>query len=662
MIQIYSPNNTDFDKNGDMTLLPSSATVHAILNGSWSAALEHPIDQGGRWKLIQIGAVIKMPSFLGKDQLFRIKDVKKADSGISAEMEPIFYDAMDDCFLVDVRPTNDNGQQALDLMTGPNNKYMGQSNITTTSTAYYQYKNLMEAINGNDDNSFIKRWGGEILFDDYTVIINDKVGGDYGVEIRYGKNLPVDGIKEEVDTRDVVTRIYPKAYNGYEMSSHGYVDSPLINSYPTVKSRTITFSDVKMRADAQENDEDNGVIICDTQAELDTALTQRCNEQYSSGIDKPKVTISANMVLLKNTEQYKDYQVLEDVSLGDTIHCVDSHLVIETTARAIELDYDAVRKKVSAVKLGDYQFNYFNNVSSSVNRIDSAIRPDGTVVAEQIAGFINGAMAGLRAQYNAAKKQDVMSVLFENLDTGSPLYGALGIGTQGIMISKTRTSDGRDWDWTTAINASGIMAEIIVAGILADKTGTNWWNLDTGEFHAENGFISGTIQALSGIIGGWNIGQQAIYKDITASDGIIYRVYFQPPLQESTAETWILSCQRSTDGGQTFYGNFVLYANGEARFGSIDTLGYYLQVKDDGIHVFDESGYRGGFQITDNKMFYIRGDTLTVDSVYGSSVQSEEIRGDTIIAENGWSGTFAISSTVGVEVQNGIVTAIKSLN
>ena len=662
MIQIYKPNNTDFDKNGDMTLLPSAASVHAVLNGSWTASIEHQIDQEGRWKFIEKEAVIKMPSFLGKDQLFRIKDTQKQDSGISAEMEPIFYDSMNDCFLADVRPTDKNGQQALDIMTAPNNKYSGQSNITTISTAYYQYKNLMEAINGDDENSFVSRWGGEILFDDFTVIINDKVGGDYGVEIRYGKNLPVDGIKEEVDTRDVVTRIYPKAYNGYEMSNHGYVDSPLINSYPTVKARTITFSDVKMRADAQENDEDNGVIICDTQAELDTALTQRCNEQYSSGIDKPKVTISANMVLLKNTEQYKDYQVLEDVSLGDTIHCIDSHLVIETTARAIELDYDAVRKKVSAVKLGDYQFNYFNNVSSSVNRIDSAIRPDGTVVAEQIAGFINGAMAGLRAQYDAAKKQNVMSVLFENLDTESPLYGALGIGTQGIMISKTRTSDGRDWDWTTAINASGIMAGIIVAGILADKTGTNWWNLDTGEFHAENGYISGTIQALSGIIGGWNIGQQAIYKDITASDGIIYRVYFQPPLQESTAETWILSCQRSTDGGQTFYGNFVLYANGEARFGSIDTLGYYLQVKDDGIHVFDESGYRGGFQITDNKIFYIRGDTLTVDSVYGSSVQSEEIRGDTIIAENGWSGTFAISSTVGVEVQNGIVTAIKSLN
>ena len=30
-------------------------------------------------------------------------------------------------------------------------------------------------INGEDENSFINRWGGEILFDNYTITINDHV-------------------------------------------------------------------------------------------------------------------------------------------------------------------------------------------------------------------------------------------------------------------------------------------------------------------------------------------------------------------------------------------------------------------------------------------------------------------------------------------------------
>ena len=96
--------------------------------------------------------------------------------------------------------------------------------------------------------------GGEILFDNFEVVVNDRAGGDYGVELRYGKNIPRDGLTEEVDTRDIVTRIYPKAYNGHTMKDHGYVDSPLIGNYPTVKTAAITFDDVKMAEDAMEDD------------------------------------------------------------------------------------------------------------------------------------------------------------------------------------------------------------------------------------------------------------------------------------------------------------------------------------------------------------------------------------------------------------------------
>lgn len=527
MIQIYGPDNDNFSQNGDMTLFPESATIHAVLNGSWEAELSHPVDAEGRWKHIETGAVVKMPCFYGGDQLFRVKDVQKEDTGITASMEPVFYDSMDDCFLVDVRPTNKNGQQALDIMTAPNRKYSGSSDITTGNTAYYQFKNLMEAINGDDENSFINRWGGEILFDNYKVIINERVGGDYGVELRYGKNVPQNGLTEETDIRDVVTRIYPKAYNGYTMTGNGFVDSPLINNYPTIKIRTITFEDVKMRADAQDEDEENGVLICDTQEELDAALEQKCQAEFSSGLDKPVVNISADMVLLKDTEQYKDYAVLDDASLGDTIRCVHAVLGIATEARVIELEYDSVRKKVSSVKLGDFEYNYFNNVSSSVNRINQAIRPDGTVIAEQIAGFIDGLKAQLTIQSTVSKKVDGIAFRVEDLDPDSPSYGCMIWGTQGIQVSKKRTADGKDWDWTTAMTASGLMAGIIIAGILADKTGANFWNLDTGEIHMTGTFRSentnswGTeyIQILDAILSGGLNGVQHGLLDLAAQYG-----------------------------------------------------------------------------------------------------------------------------------------------
>lgn len=493
MIQVYEASNTDFNSNGDMTLTPSKAEIHAILNGAWTASLSHPIDKDGRWKFIEENAAVKMPSFLEDDQLFRIKKRTVSDSGVEAELEPIFYDSIGDCFLVDVRPTNDNGQQALDMMTAVNSKYSGRSNITKISTAYYEFKNLMEAINGEDDNAFVKRWGGEILFDNFEVIVDEQVGADHGVELRYGKNLPTDGLTEDVDMTEVVTRIYPKAYNGYTMTGNGYVDSDLIDNYPTVLAKTITFDDVKMSEDAQEDDEENGVIVCQNQTELDAALTQRCNEQYAAGLDKPKVTLTADMVLLQNAEQYKDFQVLERVSLGDTIHCYHKKLGITTEARAIELTYDAILKKTSDVVLGDFEYNYFNNVSSSINRIDGAIRPNGSVVAEKVQGFIDGAFAQLRLQNTIAKKQNVRAILFEDLDEASPTFGAMALGTQGLQISRERTADGSDWEWTTALTSDGLIANIVVAGILSDKLGENSWNLDTGDFTIKKGSINITV-------------------------------------------------------------------------------------------------------------------------------------------------------------------------
>lgn len=482
MIQLYNPGNTDYTQNGDITLIPTMANIHVILNGAWSAELSHPIDDEGRWKYIQEEAVIKMPSFLPDDQLFRIKKATKSDSGVVAEMEPIFYDSMGDCWLDDIRPTGDSGQAALNLMLSPNSKYSGSSNISKASTAYYQNVNFMEALNGDIQQSFINRWGGEILFNNYTVIVNTEAGGDYGVELRYGKNIPTNGMSEEVDTRDVVTRIYPKGYNGVMMSNNGYVDSPLINNYPTIKSATITFENIKMAADAQEGDEDNGSIICNSQSELDSQLTLACQQQFDNGIDKPKVTISADMVLLQNTEQYKDFAILENVSLGDTIHCINNHLDIVTDARVKELEYDSIGKKVSSVVIGDFEPGYFDGVTSNVNKIEAVVRPDGSLMAEKIQGILNGIWTQLRIQSNAAEKVEGRAFLVEDTDEESSLYGAMCWGTQGLQIASQRTPDGRDWDWTTAITAQGIVANTIITGILSDKTGRNYWNLDTGEF------------------------------------------------------------------------------------------------------------------------------------------------------------------------------------
>lgn len=299
----------------------------------------------------------------------------------------------------------------------------------------------------------------------------------------------MDGIQCEISMENVVTRIVPVAYNGYTIGGNsGYVDSANIDKYAKVYTKEIRFEDVKMEEDAQEDDEENGTILCKSQEEMDQALTTRCEEQFSAGIDLPEVSIKVSVIDLENTEEYKDFSDLVKISLGDTVKCYNTKLDITTEARCIRMVWDCIRDTVDSVTLGDYQTNFIKQMTSTIERIASVFRNNGTLMADKISGVLDAMQTQLKCQQSVAKRMTVRAVLFEDLDENSPLYGAMAMGTQGLEISKTRTADGRGWDWTTAITASGIIASTIVAGILSDKTGRNWWNLETGDIQMSGRF------------------------------------------------------------------------------------------------------------------------------------------------------------------------------
>lgn len=582
MIQIYEPENIEFSQNGDMVLFPTKCTVKATLNSQWILEMEHPLDTDGRWESIVDYAVIKVPSFNG-EQLFRISNKTKTDTHISVTAEPIFMDARNDCFLKDVRPTGKNGQDALNIMCAQNPKYSGKSDITKACTSYYETQNLIEAINGDDANSFINRWGGEILFDNYTVIINNRVGGDYGVNILYGKNIIKDGISEEVDM-DVITRIVPKSFNGYMLPGEApWVDSPIISNYPVAHTKVIKYEDIKLRADANENDEESGVTIVDTMEELQTELVRRCNEEFRiKGVDKPKVNISVKILLLQNTETYKEYEELEHVSLGDTVHLEHSRLGIVTDARVIDLEYDCIREIISSVDIGEFTYNYFNDISSTLDRVDKVIRPDGSLMAEKVQGILDGINTQLRLQSTVAKKVNGRAFEISDLDPESELYGCMIFGSQGLQIATERTADGRDWNWRTAITAKGVVADAIISGLLSDKTGRNYWNLDTGEFRMTMEAFTVDGKTVEDIAKGIADEAQKLaqaYADKQLSDftyvvsGDIYNLQkqidgqietyyydYEPTLNNAPASKWTTETERAKHEGDLFYWKSKGYA------------------------------------------------------------------------------------------------------
>lgn len=456
MIQIYNKGNKDYSKNGDMTLFPIVCELEAELNGAWELTLEHPIDSLGRWKTIVEDAVIQCNTFMPEPQRFRIYEKRKSNNGVIAYARPIFQDTKD-IVLIDVRPTQKSGQEALDIILDGTG-FLGKSDITDKRTTYLQRKNIPDILLGKNENSFVNRWGGEAIYDNETVIMNKRAGGDYGVSCKFGKNL--EEIEETINLDGVITRIIPVSYKGHMLDGdEPWVDSPNIDKYATVHAREVRFKDIYLAEDREGGYQ--------TLAELQAALKTAAEEMFTvQKVDEPAINYVVNMVDLAKTLEYRNYECLETVGLGDTIKCSHKNLGIEVEARAIRVVYDCIQRKNLETELGNYQSDYFSQLQDLSDRVRQTTTPSGTVKADAIQGIIDCMKTQLRAQRSVEQTQQVRAMLFEDLDPESPTYGAMSIGTMGFEIAAERTVDGRDWDWRTFGTAKGFTADLIHGGTI----------------------------------------------------------------------------------------------------------------------------------------------------------------------------------------------------
>lgn len=495
MIQVYSPWNQDYENNGNAVLGPEVCELEMNLCGAWELTLENPLDDNSG--LIVENAIIKCDTPIGEGQMFRVYDREKDDVGVTAKARPVFFDAARDALLIDVRPTEKTGQQALDIMTR-GTRYTAESNIDSIATAYYIRKNLIEAISGSDENSFINRWGGEPVYDNYHLIMNHQCGGDFGARAEFGFNM--ESIKESVNMEEVVTRIIPESYNGYTLEGDTpWIDSPNIEKYPIIYTKVVQYSDVKLKADCSGDDIEEGF---ETIEEVRAELKRRARKDFEEGADVPKISYQVEIVDLESTMEYEDIKDLIRIGLGDTVRCYNRRLDINTRGRATRIVYDCILKRNKKIDIGDIKKDYFDKMTSVLQRADNAINQNGTVKGEYVAGLIDAMTARVRASAKDAKKQADKAILFEDLDGSSPTFGAMAVGTTGFMIAGERTEDGKDWKWSTFGTGRGFFADYIVAGtMLADRIRGGL--LELGGYNNKDGILR--MRGANGDkIGEWN--------------------------------------------------------------------------------------------------------------------------------------------------------------
>lgn len=461
MIEVYKSTNTNFDFNGDMVLKPSLCDLEVELNGMIEVTLEHQYDKLGRWKYIEEDNIIRVP-YPGKQegQLFYIYDKDKGMTGVKCKARHIFFDLASEV-LVDCRPTNCNGKEALRKMLAGTG-FTGHSDIVSINTAHYIRKHIAnEALISDDENSFINKWGGELDVDNFNVYMNNRTGGEYGVTFKYGRDLI--NLNENSNIDSIITRIIPVGFNGITIPET-YVESALIDKYRKVKTDVVKFDYIKVK----ESPEDEEGY--DTLEEAQEALREAAKELFNDGLDKLLYQLDLEVTKLENTLKYEDYKDILTTGLGDTVGVEHIDIGIDIKTRVIKFTYDCIKEKYKSITIGNYIENDIDRQNSVESTLDKITNADGTVNAVEVAGILNAVNVKMRAMKDIAQKQDVRALLCEDLDPESPTYGAMCYGTMGFMIAAERTPYNRDWNWRTFGTGKGFFADLIVAGtMLADR-------------------------------------------------------------------------------------------------------------------------------------------------------------------------------------------------
>lgn len=350
MIKIFNATDTDFKTAGNIIINPLHC--HEIkkksLNG-WYIEVEIPIKYKEYIEADKL-CVVKTKSKL-KPQAFRINDsITYTNRKIKFTAEHVMFDSRR-YVLLDVRPTNLNGQNGLKYVnerTDKTSPFSIDSNVENVSTAYFIRKTLLESW-----QVFEERWGGVFEADNWDISFKQSIGKDNGETIVYGKNM--QGFEIFEDWSNVCTKILPVGYDGLLLPEI-YLESE--TQYEISYTKIVDF---QTDLEAEEQTETN--LLLELRNNASKYLEENC-------VPKVSYTVNSN--------------VNNDLEIGDTIKVL--HPFVNIFTEVLEYEYDLISEKVKSLTFGNYTRDVktkFNNIKNTIETIKQTVSKQEITIKEQ---------------------------------------------------------------------------------------------------------------------------------------------------------------------------------------------------------------------------------------------------------------------------------------
>ena len=462
---LYGKDETAFTSNGIGILSDTTfCNVTEERNGIYEITFSYPI-KGALFEHIQENCFVKAKANeTSEAQIFHIYKSSKPINGIVTYYgEHISYELTGNP-VEKVVITNATGAQGLNKVLEAAlvpHSYSGLSDIASRKSTTLSLLSVRAAL-GGVEGSLLDVYGGEYEFDNFTIKLHESRGSDTGIIIGYGKNLT--DLQQEKNISETYTALFPYAKYTPE-KEEGDEEDP--EEVVVTLSEKIIYSSNATRPKVLTMDFTDK--FSDDEEITEAALRQKAKAWAAdSGYNKPSVSIKVAFTHLWQSPEYKQYAILERVSLCDTLTVNFEKLGVSAKAKVIKTVYDTLKEKYVSIELGDAKSNFadsINQTTQEIENIKTEVKKNETATAKKIAAAVANATALITGQNGgyvvlnpSNNPQEILIMDAPSINEAVKIWrwnsGGLGY-----------SSNGYNGPFATAITQDGaIVADFITAG------------------------------------------------------------------------------------------------------------------------------------------------------------------------------------------------------
>lgn len=377
-----------------------------------------------------------------KDQLFRIgKPVVDTKNGtVTVTAKHVSYD-LTGVIVRDVNISQAAPAMAIGrIVEGFMIPYRGTIATNLTTKADGTYTGEIKGKNGtfallDPDKGIVSQFDAAYKRDNWDLFVLKRVETDRGFRLKYRKNML--GVNWSRDSDSLITRVVPvaKDESGNDLYlPETWVDSTRINNYPVIKMERLS---VKGQVGKDKGLGDDSVWdLTDLYAEMRTKAGERFSIDKADQIIEE---ITVDFEQLGDTEEYRYLKGMEKALLYDTVTVENEQIGLVRQLYVTELEWDCIREKITALKLGNVIVKGGKNVTGYNVQAKSI---GSEKLTDEVAGEIVEQVRDILPEYaDPDAKRDARTPNTKDTDGYVPKGSSAG----GEKVWKTDSTGAPDW-------------------------------------------------------------------------------------------------------------------------------------------------------------------------------------------------------------------------